>query len=239
MRDDEIDDILTQASGASPDVDPALLDRISRSMASSLQPVRPLPASWILVTALVAICSAVAIAGALLLGPHGIQKMSRAQILLIFPALGVLIWLAAVCSVGEAIPGSPRRFTPWVVPTAGSLVLIAVFAVMFQDYRMERFVPQGLTCLKAGLLQAIPAALCGWLLLRRGFAVNAAAAGLALGAVAGLAGISMLELHCVNFEAPHVMLWHTAVLPLSAAGGALMFRAFRSLTRKPPHGTRG
>ena len=45
---------------------------------------------------------------------------------------------------------------------------------------------------------------------------------LVVGTLAGLAGVTMLELHCANLEAPHVMLWHTAVMPISAAAGALL-----------------
>ena len=73
-----------------------------------------------------------------------------------------------------------------------------------------------------GLLAAVPAACMSGLLLRRGFAVNPVAAGLAGGALAGLCGVTMLELHCPNFQALHVLVWHTAVLPGSAALGALV-----------------
>lgn len=38
--------------------------------------------------------------------------------------------------------------------------------------------------------------------------------------VGGLAGIGVLELHCTNFQAAHVLLWHTAVVPVSGALGA-------------------
>jgi hypothetical protein len=106
----------------------------------------------------------------------------------------------------------------------GSLALIAVFAILFRDYGTERFLPQGMTCLIAGLAHAIPAALAAWLLLRRGFAVDPVSAGVASGTLAGLAGVLMLELHCANFEAPHVMLWHTAVIWVAAAAGALTAR---------------
>jgi hypothetical protein len=34
--------------------------------------------------------------------------------------------------------------------------------------------------------------------------------------------VTMLELHCVNLQAPHVLLWHTAVMPVSATAGALL-----------------
>ena len=100
--------------------------------------------------------------------------------------------------------------------------MIVVFSDSFHDFDMSRFVPQGIACLEVGLLIAIPAALCGWLVLRRGFAVDAVSAGLAAGTLAGLAGVITLELHCPNFRAMHVMVWHTLVIPVSAAGGALL-----------------
>lgn len=32
----------------------------------------------------------------------------------------------------------------------------------------------------------------------------------------------MLELQCPNFQALHVLVWHTAVVPVCAAAGALL-----------------
>jgi hypothetical protein len=84
-------------------------------------------------------------------------------------------------------------------------------------------------CLIAGLSVAIPAGLLTWLVLRRGYAVDRAAAGLAAGTLAGLAGVATLELHCPNFELYHILLWHTAVVPLSAAAGL-------ALAKKPRRG---
>jgi hypothetical protein len=37
----------------------------------------------------------------------------------------------------------------------------------------------------------------------------------------------MLELHCSNFQALHVLVWHTAVVPVSAAAGAAVGWALR------------
>jgi hypothetical protein len=34
----------------------------------------------------------------------------------------------------------------------------------------------------------------------------------------------MLELHCPNFQALHILIWHVAVVPMSAAAGALLGR---------------
>jgi hypothetical protein len=106
-----------------------------------------------------------------------------------------------------------------------NVVLLAIFAVLFRDYHTEQFVHQGMICLVAGMAHAIPTAFASWLLLRRGFAVNPVAAGLVAGTLGGLAGVTMLELHCPNFQAFHVMLWHTAVILVSAGAGALLPRA--------------
>jgi len=231
MRDRDIDDVLNRATGASPEIDPALLNRIANSLGASLRPVRPLPSSRVLVAILVAACIGVASAGAAILGLHGIRAMSAVRIALIFPALLTLIALAAVVCESEMIPGSRHRVAPWVLLVSGCLALTAVFALLFTDYRSERFVSQGIACLTAGLLLAIPTAVISWWVLHRGFAVNSLAAGVVVGTLAGLAGVSMLELHCPNFEAPHIMVWHTAVLALSGAAGALLVSVGRRLRR--------
>lgn len=104
----------------------------------------------------------------------------------------------------------------------GAAALLGVFALVFHDYHTTHFLSAGVACLLSGLLLAVPAALLSWLLLRRGFAVNAAAAGFIGGALAGLCGVTMLELHCTNSQALHVLVWHTGVVPVSAALGALV-----------------
>ncbi len=103
--------------------------------------------------------------------------------------------------------------------------------MLFHDYRTDRFVAQGVVCLTAGLLVALPTALASWLLLRRGFAVNSVTAGLAVATLAGLGGVTMLELHCANIQAPHVMLLHTAVILVSAAAWLLVAWVLRFRAR--------
>ena len=224
MDDRRLDEMLARA-GAAPDVDPALLQRISASLQGSLGPVRPLPPRWVLAAGLSLISAALAFAGAAALGLHGIRRLTAPEAALIFSALAVFTWLVATLSTAEMTPGSRRRLGPLALLAIVSLALVGVFGLLFHDYRTERFVSQGLACLKAGLLNAVPAGIAGWLLLRRGFAVNPGAAGLAIGTLASLAGVTMLELHCANVETLHVMVWHTAVIPLSAGAGALVARA--------------
>lgn len=215
-----MDDILKQAAGSLPEVDRSLVDNISASIRSSLHPVRPLPAPWIWLAGLIAICAAVAIAGGIALGPHGVEKMSALQIEIIFPVIGLLVCAAALSALAEVIPGRRGPAAPWIVPAAACIALAIIFGLLFSDYATQAFVSQGMICLRAGLLHALPVALGSALLLRRGFAVNPISAWAAKGTLGGLAGIAMLELHCANFEAPHILVWHIAVIPLAAVIGA-------------------
>ncbi len=232
MRDGDIDDILRQARDANPEVDPAILDRISKSIGVDLQPVAAMPASWKLATGLVLICAVVAFGGATILGLSGVRQLSAFESGLIFSVLGILIVLSAMVCVAEAIPGSRRPMPPWLPAVSGCIALIAVFLLLFHDYRTEDFVHQGVRCLFAGLAFAGPASLATWLFLKRGFCVNAAASGLARGTLAGLAGLAMLELHCPNFEVLHLLVWHIAVVAISGAIGMLSELAVQAYRRR-------
>jgi hypothetical protein len=227
VSDREMDEILDLAAQARHDVEPAVLERVAASIKGSMRPVRPLPPAWMLAGGLILICAIVALAGAARAGFYGFEKLSVLERALIFPALGIFLWLAAAEFASEMIPGSRRRVAPGALLGLGCLALLGLFAVLFRDYRTDHFVSAGIACLLTGLLHAIPTGLVSWWLLRRGFAVNSVAAGLAGGTLAGLAGVMMLELHCANFQALHVLLWHTAVVPVSGAAGALLAWALR------------
>jgi hypothetical protein len=227
MTDEEIDNVLQKASGVTPGVEPALLERIADSINVSLRPVRPLPSTWVLTGGMVLICAAVAVAAGARTGFYGIEKLGLWERILIFSTLGILAWVAGREFVSQLIPGSRQVLSVGAFLTVAGVALLGVFALVFRDYRTDHFISAGIACLLTGVLLAIPAGLMSWLLLRRGFAVNPVGAGLGGGALAGLCGVTMLELHCTNFQALHVLVWHTAVLPVSAAAGALVGWALR------------
>ena len=222
MTDEDVDKVLQKSSGVTPQVEPALLKRIADSINSSLEPVRPMPPTWMLTGGLALICAAVAVTAAARAGFYGIEKLGLWECVLVFSTLGILVWVAGKEFVHQLIPGSRQPLGVGSVLTIGSAALLGVFALVFRNYRTDHFISAGIACLLTGLLLAIPAAFMSGLLLRRGFAVNPVAAGLAGGALAGLCGVTMLELHCANFQALHVLVWHTAVVPVSAAAGALV-----------------
>jgi hypothetical protein len=227
LKNEEIDNLLKTAVQAPHGPNPETLQRIADAIKPSLSPVRPLPPTWAMVAGLVLVCASVSLAGAARAGFFGFAKMDLAERLLIFPALALLAWVAASEFIHAMIPGSLRRISPGAILGFGSAALLAIFAFLFRDYQTDHFFSVGIVCLFTGLLHAIPAALLGWLLIRRGFAVDPVTAGLLAGVFGGLAGVGVLELHCPNFQAAHVLVWHTAVVPLSGAAGALVGWALR------------
>jgi len=229
VRDGELDDILKKAAEAQSDPDPALLDRIAASIQPNMRPVRPLPPARTLNIALAVACLAIATIVAARLGLHGLAALNGLQFLII-AIVPILIGFAAAAWTAEMIPGSPRRESPLALLAIACASLLALFAILFRDPQSGRFVQQGIACLTAGLATAVPVALAGWWLLRRGFAVNPTGAALAGGTLSGLAGVAMLELHCQNFQTWHVLVWHTAVIPVSAAAAVLTVRLARRRT---------
>jgi len=222
VKEREIDEVLAQAAKDAPAVSSALLASIAGSIKPSMRPVRTMLPAWLFTAVLILISSTIALAGAARAGLYGIERLTVFERALIFPALVLLLWASAAEFAASMVPGSRRRMHPLVLLAISCLALTGVFAGVFRDYHTTHFVSAGIACLVAGLVHAIPVALLSWLLLRRGFAVNPVAAGAVAGTLAGLAGVTMLELHCPNFQVLHVVVWHTAVIPASAAAGALI-----------------
>ncbi|HEX8784147.1 MAG TPA: NrsF family protein [Steroidobacteraceae bacterium] len=218
--DAEIDAALEGAARIPHEVPAGLLRRIADSIEQSVHPVRPLPPAWVLATGLVAITAAVAVSGAAWAGYQGVHALGPWDRLLIFGILGVVTSVTAVQAVAECIPGSRRWLSPAGLLAIVIIALLTAFGLLFHDYQSDHFLISGLKCLVTGMLHAAPAGLLGWSLLRRGWALNPISAGLIAGVLAGLAGVTMLELHCSNFEAPHLLVWHTVVVPTSGAIGA-------------------
>lgn len=220
MRDDELDEILNQSASQPHGLQPELLNRIGDTVRASLKPVPALPPFALLTGGVLLVCAAVSVGGAARGGFFGFAKMDALERGLIFCLLGVIAWAAADSFVRSMIPGSRRYLSATALMGWICGLMLGVFGLLFRDYTTHAFFSAGIACLMAGLFHAIPAALLAWLVLRRGFAVETVTAGLAAGLIGGVAGVGMLELHCPNFEAAHVLVWHIAVVPVSGALGA-------------------
>ena len=219
MTPQDIDRILAQAANRSglPDPDSAAIARAQASLPDSIGPVRPIRSPWLFVSLFVVAFAAIALCGAWTFGVRGLPVLSIVRRAVIFPVVLAGAGIAAIASAREMRPAGGTRISSLAM-AIGVLAPLAAFALLFQDYNFQNFVPEGVRCLLAGLACAIPAALLIFLLLRRGFILDYRAAGLAAGTLAGLAGIGMLELHCPILKAPHIMFWHVAVVWISGIG---------------------
>jgi len=232
MKNEDVDKVLESKARAAPELDAALAANIASSITTSLTPQRPLPPASALIAALLLSSATVAVLGAARAGFYGVVLLGLWAPMVILVTCALLTLAVAASLVSEFIPGSRRYLSPGVLDAAVVLVLLAVFGALFRDLRTDHFFSAGLTCLTTGVLHALPAGLIAWLLVRRGYAVNPISAGLLMGLLGGLAGLTMLELHCTNFQASHVLVWHTAVVPASGAiGGAIAWALSRGAAR--------
>lgn len=221
MIDAQIDEAVARAASTARPLPAALLESITAAIGPSLAPARLLPRSGILVGVLILFSAAVALGGAGRLGFAGFAALPTTERVIIFGVLTLIGSLAATHVVGQWVPGSRFRIPPSGLLALACLALLAVFGFLLRDYRTSHFVSAGVVCLATGLLWALLAGILSLWWLRRGWAVNPVSAGVAAGMLAGLSGLALLELHCPNLQASHVLVWHVLVVPVSAAAGAL------------------
>jgi hypothetical protein len=216
---DRLDDLLRRAAEkVEGEPQPETIAGIVAALGSP-GPVRALPSLRLHVLLLCAIPLAVALGGACFLGLGGLHKLSSGQALWIFGALICLTAVASLFAAREMRPGATRFLAAGWLAVVTTLLVAAVFSVVFTHAGWVRFLAQGSICLRAGIVYAVFAAVLIGFVLRRGYAVNPSAAGLTIGTLGGFAGVTMLELHCTDFQTQHVLFWHTAVIPVSALLG--------------------
>jgi hypothetical protein len=220
MKHEDMDRILAQAAQRDlpPDEGRAAIERARSMVVKDLQRVRPLAPIWVFTLGLVAVFAAIGVASASVLGLHGLHALSPIQRALIFATLLATAWWAALGSAREMRPAAGSQVSTLALVVASG-IFPALFSMVFRGYSTLNFIPEGIPCLVAGMCVAVPTGLVIAFILRRGFVMNWAATGVAAGTLAGLAGLAMLELHCPNLKAIHVMVWHVAVVVLSGVVG--------------------
>jgi hypothetical protein len=192
---------------------------IQAAIGADLRPVRLLAPAGVYVAAMALALAAVVALGAAVLHPYGWRVLGAGQKAAVFVSLAACAGLLAVWLERQMAPG--RKYggvLGWLaVGCAG--VLAGVLAAAFHPRAETRFVAHGVTCLLAGLLFAVPAGMLLGAVLWRGAALRPGRIGAAAGALAGLAGLAVLEIHCPNLNAWHIWLWHGAVTVVCVAAG--------------------
>jgi hypothetical protein len=226
--------ILTQVldevgSGSAPS--DSQLKRIKIAIVENLKPVRPLPPSRVLLLACAIIFLCVVAVGAMRLGTNGWAALNIDQRIAVFSSLAASAILLAASMVRQMVPGSRHTLPPTALPVGILVVLTLVIAATFRSHEEVAFVAGGVGCIKNGLLYSAPAALLFWLLLRRGAILFPKLIGLAAGGLAGLIGLSILEVNCPNLNIFHILVWHWGVVLVSSLAGALVGAAVEYIER--------
>jgi hypothetical protein len=219
------------AVGDQPDPSESQLRRIETNIVTSLKPVRPLPPSSIFLFACAIIFFCVAAAGAFLLGMNGWHALTVGKRIAVFMTLAASAVLLVVSVVRQMVPGSKHAIAPATLPFAILVALMLMMAATFRSRQNSAFIAGGLMCMKNGLTYAVPAAFLLWLTLRRGAILFPKLMGAAAGGLAGLIGLSVLEVNCPNLNVFHILVWHGGVVLISSLGGALVGAVAESIDR--------
>jgi hypothetical protein len=225
MKTEELQRVLDQIAPRELPRDAGLsaLKRMEDTLLRDLRPAPPLQPAWVFLLGFMVLSALAAVLSGMVLGMGGLHALGRTQRLLIFPSLLLAAWVAAAGCVRAMRPASGAGLggLALALALAGFPVL---FAAIFHGYSILNLVPEGVPCLAAGLGVAVPVGFLAAILLRRGFVLAWSRAGLASGVLAGLSGLCMLELHCPNLKAIHVLVWHVAVIACGAALGGFAGR---------------
>jgi hypothetical protein len=198
------------------------LEHIRSRIVENLRPVRPLPHSRFLLFACATIFLCIVTIGAAPYGMNGWSALSIGQKVAVFTALTDSVVLLAISMVGQMVPGSRYALAPALLPISIVGILLVVIAATFQSRAEPAFLANGVTCMINGLTYSIPAALLFWLFVRLGAMLNPKSMGAAAGGLAGLVGLSVLEINCANLNVFHILVWHWGVVLINSTAGALL-----------------
>jgi hypothetical protein len=197
----------------------ATLRQIAEGMTADLRPVRPMAPTRYFFGAFVGIFVSIVALGVYRLGALAIAVMTPLQGAAILSALTVSAGLLAYSLVHQMVPGSRHRISPRLLPVGITISLVIAIAVLFQFQHERDFWGNAWACIRAGTPIGVLVAVPFWLVLRRGAILSPSMTGAATGLLAGLAGASVLEIHCPNLNAWHILASHLGVAILCTLAG--------------------
>jgi len=203
-------------------IEERLVRRIQGEIAENLKAVRPLPASHFFLFAFGVVFLVLVAVGAVLFGINGWDNMTPFHKAGVFTALSLSATLVTLSTVEQMVPGSKQALRPGAVPVVVLIALGAAIAIMFRPRQDLTFMTSGIACIRNGLVNSIPAVFLFCLLLKRSVILHPKLIGAAVGTLAGLAGLTVLELSCPNVNVFHILVWHCGVVVIGTVGGALL-----------------
>jgi hypothetical protein len=156
------------------------------------------------------------------IGINGWRARGTLQATVDLSLLALFLFVLAYTVSVQMTPGS-RHTTPVILFTAAPLAgLCATVVTLFGDVADPAFWRLSLACWAAGLGCTLVTGALTWLLLRRGYWTQAPVQGAAIGFLASLSGVAMLELHCPYLDRLHIVASHLGVALTAAVAGALI-----------------
>jgi hypothetical protein len=201
---------------------PGTIRHIADSIATDLRPVRPMAPTGYFFGGFVGIFVAVVAFFVYRMGPLAIAVMTPLQTIAIVTALAVSTGLLANSLVHQMVPGSRHRISPRLLPAGIGILLTFVIAVLFQFQHEQTFWGHAWPCIRAGTPIGVLATVPFWMILRRGAILSPSMTGATTGLLAGLVGTSVLEIHCPNLDAWHILISHLGVAMLCALAGLII-----------------
>ncbi len=202
-----------------------LQQKIEADILGDLRPILPLPSVGRVMGMLLLAGAFVAAVANYHLGTEGWHARNSLQATVSFVLLGASVLALANALAHWMTPGSGHVRSVWMYLAFPLLALLVANLAMFGYHANPQFVPQALWCWEIGVTCAGLSAPLFWLALRRGFPLNPLAQGAVTGLLAGLVGVTVLEIYCPQLDRLHISVSHigaavTAAMVGAAWGGA-------------------
>jgi hypothetical protein len=198
---------------------PAILRQIEQRLIFDLNQVRRVPPVPHLLALFAGIVICVLAFGVYRMGAFGIAVMSPLQAGAILVTLATGTGLLTYSLIQQMVPGSLYRISPRLLPIGIILSITIAVAAVFPFQTERNFWPISWLCIRAGTWYGLLAGVPFWLVLRRGAVLSPRTTGPATGVLAGLVGASVLEVHCPNLDAWHILTAHLGVVAICAIAG--------------------
>ncbi|HTC91298.1 MAG TPA: NrsF family protein [Bryobacteraceae bacterium] len=196
------------------------LKQIESAVIADLRPVRPMASDGVYVGALAGIFIAICIVSCYLIaGRDGWEALSNLQRPVVFIPLLAIASLLAFSLVRQMRPAAKYVRTTALFGAGVFILLIASVVLIFHPMQETAFAHDSLVCFRAGMMFAIPTAILFGIVLWRGAALSPALTGATAGGLAGLAGLTVLEIHCPNMNVYHIVVAHLSVVVVCALAG--------------------
>lgn len=201
---------------------------IVNALLADLKPVRPQPPALQLVATVLLILVGMIAAMAVLLGTEGLRLMTPWQ-KVVLGAVGLCG--AALLSYGLVTLMHPSSQRPRLA-LAGMAVIVAGFSIavasLFPWPAPQRFVMGGLRCFGAVLALTAPTMALLYVVMRRGYVLNAPLAGSTAAALAVLCAATVIQMFCPDQTAAHLLMWHGGGVLLAIGAGNLVGRRLQT-----------